>query len=52
MAHELGHYADRFVSNKHNFDTAPFYNLRALFRNYSYLHSGNYPQLTPNKKSK
>ena len=50
MAHELGHYVNRVVSTKNNFDTDPFYSLRALFRNYNYLHSGNYPQLTPNKK--
>ena len=50
MGHELGHYINRVVSNKNNFDTAPFYSLRVLFRNYSPLHSDNYPQLTPNKK--
>lgn len=50
MGHELGHYINYVVSNKNNFDTAPFYSLRTLFRDYSPLHSDNYPQLTPNKK--
>lgn len=50
MGHELGHYVNAVVSNKNNFETAPFYNIRALFRNYNYTHSNNYPQLIPNKK--